>query len=213
MRPVYLVHWPIALNPNGNPPGAMIPLLPDGTRDIVHSWKLSDTWAQLEALVKKGKVRSIGVSNFSVLNLEKILPTATIVPAVNQLELHVYNPQHKLLEYCRSKGITPQAYSPLGSSGSPLVKDEVVVSIAEKHGLTPVDVLIGYLLGKNIVALPKSVTPSRITANFTGGLSGLAKLTKEDIEKLDGLAAAGKQRRFVTPPWRMSFCPCILSIS
>lgn len=62
-----------------------------------------------------------------------------------QLELHAYNPQHKLIAYLKSKGITPQAYSPLGSTNSPLLKDEVVVDIAKKHALQPADVLLGYL--------------------------------------------------------------------
>ncbi|KIY62645.1 Aldo/keto reductase [Cylindrobasidium torrendii FP15055 ss-10] len=196
---LYLIHWPVPLNQNGNHP--MIPTLPDGTRDVDKEWKLSDTWKQLEALVAKGKIRSIGVSNFSEYNLEKILPTATIVPAVNQLELHVFNPQHKLLAYLKSKNIIPQAYSPLGSTGSPLLKDEDIVSISEKHSLSAADVLLGYLLAKQIVILPKSVTPARIVANFKGAQEALSKLTPEDVAKLDGLAAAGKQKRFITPPW------------
>jgi len=63
----------------------------------------------------------------------------------SQLELHAYNPQHKLLEFLKSKGIVPQAYSPLGSTGSPLLADDHVAEIAEKHSLTPSDVLLGYL--------------------------------------------------------------------
>lgn len=62
-----------------------------------------------------------------------------------QLELHVYNPQHKLIEYLLSKGIVPEAYSPLGSAGSPLLADDQVVEIAKKHSLSPSDVLLGYL--------------------------------------------------------------------
>ncbi|KAF8897981.1 NADP-dependent oxidoreductase domain-containing protein [Mucidula mucida] len=196
---LYLVHWPVALNPNGNHP--FLPTLPDGKRDVVHSWKVADTWAQMEQLVKKGKVRSIGVSNCSKLKLDEILPTATIVPATNQLEIHVYNPQHELLAYCKDKGILPQAYSPLGSTNSPLLKDDVVVKIAGKHSIPPADVLLGWILAKGYVVLPKSVTPSRISDNLTGALTGQKKLTTEDIEKLDGLAATGKQKRFVTPPW------------
>jgi glycerol 2-dehydrogenase (NADP+) len=68
----------------------------------------------MEKVYKDGKVKAIGVSNFSQMMLEKILPTAEIVPAVDQLELHLYNPQHKLLNYLASQGIVPQAYSPLG---------------------------------------------------------------------------------------------------
>ncbi|KAJ3712709.1 Aldo/keto reductase [Lentinula raphanica] len=196
---LYLIHWPVALNPNGNHPA--FPTLPNGLRDVVHSWKLSDTWKQMEALVKKGKVKTIGISNFSVKKMEEILPSAEIIPAVNQLELHPYNPQHELLAYCRAKGIVPEAYSPLGSTNSPLLKDDVVVKIAEKHSVQPSDVLLGWLVAHNIVALPKSVTPSRILSNLTGTLTALKKLQKEDIAELDGLAASGKQKRFIMPPW------------
>lgn len=62
-----------------------------------------------------------------------------------QLELHVYNPQHELVKYLKSKGIVPEAYSPLGSTGSPLLADDQVVEIAKKHSLDSSDVLLGYL--------------------------------------------------------------------
>ncbi|KAG6834635.1 hypothetical protein H0H93_008455, partial [Arthromyces matolae] len=119
------------------------------------------------------------------------------------LELHVYNPQHKLTEYLKSKGILPQAYSPLGSVNSPLLTDETVVKIAQKYSLNASDVLIGYLVAKGFSVVPKSVTPSRIASNLTGTLDAVKNLTPADIEELDGLAAAGKQRRFITPPWRV----------
>jgi len=80
----------------------------------------------MEKLYKEGKVKAIGVSNFSQMKLEELLPHVEIVPAANQLELHLYNPQHKLIEYLNFKGIVPQAYSPLG-----LVLLFVSVPIAE----------------------------------------------------------------------------------
>ncbi|KAF8730655.1 hypothetical protein AX14_005301 [Amanita brunnescens Koide BX004] len=196
---LYLMHWPVPLNPNGNHP--MVPKLPDGTRDVDRSWDISDTWKQMELLVKKGKVRTIGLSNCSQVKIEHILTKAEIVPAVNQLELHVYNPQHNLLAYMKSKNIVPQAYSPLGSTNAPLLTDEVVTQIAAKHSLKPVDVLLGYLLAKDIVVLSKSVNTDRIAANFKGALIGAKKLEQSDIERLDGLAASGKQKRFIMPPW------------
>jgi len=196
---LYLVHWPVPMNPKGNHP--MFPLLPNGRRDVDRDWPLKETWKQMEALVKNGKVKSIGVSNFSEVKLEEILPTAEIIPAVNQLELHVYNPQHKLISYLKSKGIVPQAYSPLGSTNSPLLSDENVTSIASKYSLQPADVLLGYLVARGIVALPKSVTPSRISSNFKGALAASEKLDAADIKTLDGLAANGKQKRFIMPPW------------
>jgi len=196
---LYLVHWPLALNPNGNHP--VFPTRPDGSRDIDESKDLEETWRDMEALVKKGKVRSIGVSNFSQTMLEKILRTAEIIPAVNQLELHLYNPDLKLLEFLKSKTIVPQAYSPLGSTNSPLFADPVATETAHKFGLKTSDVLLGYLLAKGAVVLPKSVTPARIEANLTGAVAAYNKLTTSDVAKLDGVASGGKQVRFLTPRW------------
>ena len=128
----------------------------------------------------------------------------------------MYNPQHELVSYLNSKGITPQAYSPLGSSNSPLLTNDVVVQIAKKHCVEPADILLGYLrmfisavayhdnnrvylilVAKGIIVLPKSVTPVRITSNFTGALVAANKLRFDvtDLQTLDGLAASGKQKR------------------
>lgn len=179
-----------------------MPMRPNGNRDIDESWDLKDTWKGMEAMVKKGKVKAIGASNFSQKVLERILPTAEIIPAVNQLEIHLYNPQLELLDYLKSKNIVPQAYSPLGSTNSPLLTDETATEIAKKRGLKSTsDVLLGYLLAKDIIVLPKSVTPSRIESNLTGALEAHNVLTPEDIKILDGVAAGGKQKRFIMPPW------------
>ncbi|CAL1698940.1 unnamed protein product [Somion occarium] len=196
---LYLIHWPIHLNPNGNDP--VFPKRPDGTRDILVDWPLSKTWEQMEAVLAKGKVKAIGVSNFSQKKLEEILPTAKVVPAVDQLELHLYNPQHELVSYLKSKDIVPQAYSPLGSTGSPLLSDETASALAQKYELNTADVLLGYLVAKGIVALPKSVTTARIMANYKGAIAAAQKLTEEDIKVLDGVAPGGKQKRFIMPPW------------
>ncbi|CAL1698939.1 unnamed protein product [Somion occarium] len=193
---LYLIHWPIHLNPNGNDP--VFPKRPDGTRDILVDWPLSKTWEQMEAVLAKGKVKAIGVSNFSQKKLEEILPTAKVVPAVDQLELHLYNPQHELVSYLKSKDIVPQAYSPLGSTGSPLLSDETASALAQKYELNTADVLLGYLVAKGIVALPKSVTTARIMANYKGAIAAAQKLTEEDIKVLDGVAPGGRQGRNCT---------------
>ncbi|KDQ09658.1 hypothetical protein BOTBODRAFT_36891 [Botryobasidium botryosum FD-172 SS1] len=189
-----LVHWPVALKEGGNHP--LFPTRPDGSRDIDEEWKLIDTWKQMEEVYHKGKAKAIGVSNFSQLKLEEILPHATVKPATNQIELHPYLPQHKLIAYLKSQGIVPQAYSPLGSTNSPLLKDEVVAEIAKKHGTEPGAVLIGWHVAKDVVALPKSVTAARIAKNIQP-----APLDEEDVKKLDGLAEGGKHQRLISPPW------------
>jgi len=199
---LYLIHWPVRLIPDGD---KFVPLRPDGTRAVDHNWKMTDTWKSMEAMVKKGKVKAIGLSNFSEKKVEEILALAEIKPAVNQVELHLYNPQHKLVSYLKSKGIVVQAYCPLGSSNSPLFTDEDATAIAQKHSLQTSDVLLGYWLAKDVVILPKSVTPARIASNYKGAIAAAQKLDKKDIERLDGVAAAGKQKRLVMPPWGVDF--------
>jgi len=153
----------------------------------------------MEALVAVGKVKSIGVSNFSELKLNEILPEATITPAINQLELHVYNPQKELLAFMTEKGIRAQAFSPLGSTNSPLFEDEAVLEIARNHGVEASAVLLAYLIHKDIIVVPKSVTPSRIADNISKPLS--IKLSPEEFASLDALAEGDKQQRFIQPPW------------
>ena len=86
------MHWPVCLNPKGNDP--KFPTLPDGTRDVIRDWPVWKTWEQMEACVKKGKLRSIGVSNCSEKILEELLPHATIPPAVDQVCLNPLGLSH-----------------------------------------------------------------------------------------------------------------------
>jgi glycerol 2-dehydrogenase (NADP+) len=105
-----------------------------------------------------------------------------VVPAVNQIELHPGNPSPKLIEYCKSKGIHPSGYSPLGSSDSPLYKNETIKEIAKAKGRTPQQVVLMWGLQKGWSVLPKSVTPSRVEANFD--LDGWS-LTDDEMAKMD----------------------------
>ena len=80
---------------------------------------------------------------------------------MNQVELHPYNPQHDLKEYCDEKGILLEAYCPLGSTGAPLLKDEVIIKIADKYDVSPATICISYQVNRGIIVLPKSVTAER----------------------------------------------------
>lgn len=140
---LYLMHWPVAMNPKGN--HNIFPKLADGeTRDIVRDWNFVDTYKSMEKLVPSGKVRAIGVSNHSVEYLEKLLPQVSIVPAANQIENHPSLPQQEIVDFCNKKGIHVTAYSPLGSTGSPLFSAEPIVAVAEKRGVTPATVLLSW---------------------------------------------------------------------
>jgi len=192
---LYLMHWPIPLNPKGNDP--KFPKRPDGSRDHDLEWSYIKTWHEMQKLLKTGKVKAIGLSNSSIPFIESLLadPETTVVPAANQVELHPYLPQHELLEYCKSKGIVAQAYSPLGSTDSPLLKDEDVAKIAEKHKALPSQVLISWQVKRGVSVLPKSVTPQRIKDNFVK-----VDLDADDIKFLDNLHKK-ITLRVVKPPW------------
>lgn len=122
----------------------------------------------MQKLVETGQAKNIGVSNFVISNLEKLLnaPTTKIVPAVDQIELHPNMPSPKTIEYCKSKGIHCTAYSCLGSTDSPLSKDKTLLKIAEEVGKTPQQVLLQWGLARDTSVIPKSVTASRIKGNF-----------------------------------------------
>lgn len=122
------------------------PKLPDGSRDLVKPevWSHIQTWKEMEKLVGTGKVKAIGVANYSLRYLNQLLPEATIVPAVNQIENHPSLPQQEIVDFCKSKGIHITAYSPLGSAGSPMLSAAPVVEVAKKLSTTPAIVLLSW---------------------------------------------------------------------
>ncbi|OCF45949.1 aldo-keto reductase [Kwoniella heveanensis CBS 569] len=195
---LYLVHWPVRLAPNGTHP--LFPVKEDGSRNIDWEWDQSKTWEQMEAVLAKGKVKAIGISNAGIPILEHIAKTAKVQPAVNQVEIHPYNPQLDFVKYCQEHNILVEAYSPLGSTSSPLHDDPDLNAIAKKHNVSTATVLISWSVNKGIVVLPKSVTPARIESNLK-----TIKLDREDVAKLDKIAEGGKQTRFTAPPWGSDF--------
>lgn len=139
---LYLMHWPVPMNQNGNHP--LFPKLDDGSRDLDSEWSHIQTWKEMEKLLKTGKTKAIGVSNYSKRYLEQLLPEASVTPAVNQIENHPYLPQQEIVDLCNEKGILITAYSPLGSTDSPLFKEEEVQELAKKHNVGPGTVLLSY---------------------------------------------------------------------
>ena len=170
---LYLMHWPSST-------------VPDDKKKHYEDWDFRDTWREMQKLVETGQAKNIGVSNFGISNLEKLLsaPDTKIVPAVNQIELHPCNPSPKLVAYNTSKGIHSTGYSCLGSTDSPLYTNKQLLSIAEAKGKTPQQVLLLWGLQKGWSVIPKSVTPKRIDGNFE--LDGW-ELTDEEIKAIDGI--------------------------
>lgn len=138
---LYLVHWPM---PKTN--------------------KYVDTFKAFAYLRDQGRIRSIGVSNFEPEHLRTLIDATGVVPAVNQIELHLLLQQQELREVHAELGIATEAWSPLGQGS--LLANPTVTSVAEAHGRTPAQVLIRWHIQLGNIVIPKSVTPERIVSNF-----------------------------------------------
>jgi 2,5-diketo-D-gluconate reductase A len=145
--------------------------------------KYVDTWKALIELQKQGRVKTIGVSNFTKEGLQRLIDETGVVPAINQIELHPFFSQAELREFNASKGILTQAWSPLGQGGE-LLESPVIAQIAAKHGATPAQVVIAWHLAIGNVVIPKSVTESRIRENYAA-LD--VTLDATDVQAIDGL--------------------------
>jgi len=152
--------------------------------------KYVDTWKALIELQRRGRVKSIGVSNFTVDALEEIIAETGVVPVINQVETHPYFNQAELRAFEADKGILHQAWSPLGQ-GQGLLEDATLSAIADRRGATVAQVVIAWHLALGNVVIPKTVTAARIAENF-GALDVV--LEDEDIAAIDALdkGAAGR---------------------
>lgn len=154
-----------------------------------------ETWAAMEKVLASGKAKSIGVSNFNVRRLGELLAGCTVVPAVNQIEAHPYLQQPELVEYCRSKGILVEAYSPMGNNEthSPrAIDDPAIQQIAKNVGMDVGQLLVSWAVQRGTVVLPKSVTESRIKTNFE------AKELPADV--FAAITAMERHHRYNFPP-------------
>ena len=145
--------------------------------------KYVDTWKALIELQKQGRVKTIGVSNFTKEGLQHLIDETGVVPAINQIELHPFFNQAELREFHASKGILTQAWSPLGQGGE-LLESAVIGQIAAKHNATPAQVVIAWHLATGNVVIPKSVTESRIRENYAA-LD--VSLDETDVQAINGM--------------------------
>ncbi|CAO3673061.1 unnamed protein product [Umbelopsis vinacea] len=185
---LYLMHWPVAFKSGDSP----FPKNAEGKVEL-GSVDYTETYAAMEKIVGD-RVRAIGVSNFTITKLQRLLKSANITPAVNQVELHPYLPQTELLDFCKQNKIHVTAYSPLGSTSGPVQQEPVIVELAKKYNVEPAQVLISWAVKRGTSVLPKSVTASRIVNNFKE-----VPLTADDVAQIDAIGANNAPRRVVDP--------------
>lgn len=139
-------------------------------------------WKELEKIKAEGGAKSIGVSNYTVKHLEEMKLYATEMPAVNQVELHVFLQQPELLEYCGEHGIVVEAYSPLAHGKK--MDNPTIIAIAQKHHKSYAQIMLRWCVDKGLVVLPKSVTPERVQQNIN---IFDFQLDEEDMNRLAAL--------------------------
>ncbi|EKX60061.1 aldo/keto reductase [Streptomyces ipomoeae] len=167
---LYLIHWPLPAR-----------------------GKFVDTYKAFEKLHADGRAKSIGVSNFLPEHLETLIEATSVIPAVNQIELHPHLQQHAAREYHVEQGIATEAWSPLGQ-GKGLLEVPAIVAIAQKHGRTPAQIVLRWHLQLGNVVIPKSVTPSRIKENIEVFDFSL------DAEDIAAISALNEDRRLGPDP-------------
>lgn len=166
---LYLIHWPIAKASKEN-------------------WKEanSESWRALEELYNQGKIKVIGVSNFLEHHLEPLMEIAKIKPMVNQIELHPGMLQEEIVEFCKKHNILVEAWAPF--SNGQVLNNPVLKEIANKYEKTVAQLTLRWIMQKDIVPLPKSVTPERIKSNLQ---VFDFEISAQDVEIIDRLTDCG----------------------
>lgn len=212
---LYLVHWPQAFNfvdidPEVRGYDGEAQYIDDSNNgaNIDPNVSIHETWAAMEELVEEGLVMNIGVSNFPVSLLHELMAgNHKIPPIVNQVEMHPYLQQSRLLAYCQKRNVHVQAYSPLGTSGykeanePTLLEDPVLQRIADKHEITTAQVCIAWALQRGTAVVAKSASPERQKENLESLSSSASEtdsisLSKEDMSEIEGL---DRGHRFFRP--------------
>jgi len=139
---LYLIHWPMPKN-----------------------GKFVEAWQAMEKLYADKRIRAIGVSNFKPTHLRELLEATSVVPAVNQIELHPKLQQYETREFCAEHAIEVESYSPI-MRGSELLNDPVLLGLADKHQKTPAQIVLRWHIQNGLIVIPKSVTPARIQENI-----------------------------------------------
>ena len=199
---LFLLHWPFRAGKREDGQGGFgVAQTEDGKWVIEKNLNVEpeDTWRAMESVFRSGKAKAIGVSNWSIAGLRKLLEIAKIKPACNQIEIHPFFPNEQQVAFLKDKDILPVAYSPLGTQGrTPIpgtdgnvLTNSKFIALAEKKGCTLAQLLIAWGIQRGYAVLPKSSTPGRIQSNFHRIV-----LSEEEVAEISGVATS-KNIRYV----------------
>ena len=206
---LYLIHWPQAfqfvnIDPEVRGYGGEAQYIDDSNdgANIDPNVSIHETWKAMEELVEEGLVKHIGVSNFPVSLLHELMAgNHKIKPVVNQVEMHPYLQQSRLLAYCKKRNVHVQAYSPLGTTGykeadePTLLDDPVLQRIAAKHDISAAQVCIAWAIQRGTSVVAKSASPEHQKENLAP-ISSSITLSEEEMSEIEGLE---RGHRFFRP--------------
>jgi alcohol dehydrogenase (NADP+) len=186
---LYLIHTPFAFKPGADQDPR------DENGDVIYDkdTTLIDTWKAMEELVDRGRCRAIGLSDVDLSKLMPVYEAARIKPAVIQVEAHPYLPETELLRFCKEKDIVLLAFAPLGHGMKPgPIEDPVILSVAERTGKTPAQVLLAWAAqrGTGLLTTPKS--PARAIENFN-----VSRLPEDAMDAIDSIETRQRYNRVV----------------
>ncbi|MGN1284816.1 MAG: aldo/keto reductase, partial [Candidatus Limosilactobacillus intestinavium] len=141
-------------------------------------------WRAMEAAVKVGKVKSIGVANFQSFQVQDLMMHNEIKPVVNQIEINPLNPENENVKWLEDNGIVPEAWGPLGQGQAGIFTNPTLQKIADAHDATTSQIMLAWNIQRGVVVIPKSVHADRIKENFAA-LD--VKLSDDEIKTIDGL--------------------------
>jgi len=181
---LYLIHWPVAFKSGCEQARDAADLV------SLEVMPLESTWEAMENVYSLGLAKHIGVSNFNVPKLKKLMAVAKVNPEVNQVELHPYFQQNELVLFCQQNGILVTAFSPLGghrliNDDDSIAKNPTILSIAEKHSCLPTEVILAWGMKRGTAVIPKSVNPTRIRDNYESVYVNLDDQDMIEISKID----------------------------
>ncbi|KAG0434604.1 Aldose reductase [Dictyocoela muelleri] len=189
---LYYIHWPVNFENNNG-----VSVWRNGN-PVLKTFELEKVYRNMENFVKNGKIKSIGVSNFGIGNIRKILEFCEIKPAMLQIEFHPYLQQNELIDFCKQNKICITAYSSLGSTTDEKNKnimrvrdDPVIQRISREKKISPSTVILSWITSKDIVVIPKSTKEDHLKENLM-----LVELSNSEIIEIDSLS---RNFRYVDP--------------